>query len=72
MQLTPVVSAAGFSSAVDVDDMILAKQYFKSSGLVNRVLDNVVHRDIALAALGGLIEHLSRLMVSYCYGLRGI
>ncbi|KAI4380038.1 hypothetical protein MLD38_006269 [Melastoma candidum] len=63
VQLTPTVSAAGFSSAIDVNDLIRAKQYFKSSGRVNCVLDNVGFQDIALSALGGLIEHLSRLML---------
>lgn len=54
-----------FLEASEVRNLVQLKGYFKgSSTLWDHVLDNVMHHDIALSALGGLISHLSRLMVS--------
>ena len=54
------------SDAAEVRNLIQLKGYFKgSSNLWNNALDNVMHHDITLSALGGLISYLSRLMVSF-------
>ncbi|XP_042066393.1 DNA mismatch repair protein MSH7-like isoform X1 [Salvia splendens] len=51
--------------AFEVRSIIDANKYFAgSSDSWNQVLDGVVHCDLALCALGGLISHLSRLMLN--------
>lgn len=56
-----------FGDAFEIRSIIDANKYFiGSSDSWNRVLDGVVHCDLALCALGGLISHLSRLMVRTC------
>ncbi|PON73319.1 DNA mismatch repair [Parasponia andersonii] len=63
-QLTPMQPITDFADASEVRNLIQLKGYFKrSSNLWNHVLDNVMHHDITLSALGGLISHLSRLML---------
>lgn len=65
MQLTPVMPVAGFPNSSDVMNLIQSKDYFKRcSSLLNCALDGVVRHDVALCALGGLVNHMSRLMVS--------
>lgn len=50
----------------DVRNVIQLKRYFKGSGNKwDQALEGVMHHDLALCALGGLISHLSRLMVSF-------
>lgn len=50
----------------DVRNVIQLKGYFKGSGNKwDQALEGVMHHDLALCALGGLISHLSRLMVSF-------
>ncbi|KAG8367410.1 hypothetical protein BUALT_Bualt16G0069000 [Buddleja alternifolia] len=54
-----------FSEAVEVRNFIESNGYFSGScNLWHRILDEVVHRDLALCALGGLTSHLSRLMLN--------
>lgn len=54
-----------FVDASEVSNLIQLKGYFKgSSNSWNHGLDGVVHHEISLPALGTLIDHLSRLMVS--------
>lgn len=74
LQLSPVQSLQDFQNASEVRNLVRLKGYFKgSSNLWNHVLDSVIHHDIALCSLGGLIGHLSRLMVSLlvCLFLKG-
>ncbi|XP_030472662.2 DNA mismatch repair protein MSH7 [Syzygium oleosum] len=64
VQLTPVMPVAGFPNSSDVMNLIQSKDYFKRcSSLSNCALDGVVRHDVALCALGGLIDHMSRLML---------
>lgn len=66
VQLTPVLPATAFANASDVMELIKSKGYFKqSSTLWNLALDGVAHCELVLSALGGLIGHLSRLMVNF-------
>ena len=64
MQTTPVLSVNGFLDAGGVKNMIQSKKYLKGSkDLWDFLLDGVTHHEFTLCALGGLIDHLSRLMV---------
>ncbi|KAE7998764.1 hypothetical protein FH972_003275 [Carpinus fangiana] len=64
LQLNPVQSLTDFQNASEVGNLVRLKGYFKgSSNLWNHVLDSVIHHDVALCSLGGLIGHLSRLML---------
>ncbi|XP_030516396.2 DNA mismatch repair protein MSH7 isoform X2 [Rhodamnia argentea] len=64
VQLTPVMPVAGFPNSSDVMDSIQSKDYFKRCSILpNCALDGVVQHDVALCALGGLIDHMSRLML---------
>lgn len=64
VQLTPVAPTTDFVDASEVNNLIQSKGYFKgSSGPWNNALDCVMQHNISLSALGGLICHLSRLMV---------
>lgn len=64
MQLNPSVPASDFVDPSEVKNLIQLKGYFRgSSSAWNDVLENVLHHDVGLCALGGLISHLSRMMV---------
>lgn len=61
-QLTP---ANAFGEAMEVINSIESNRYFSgSSDSWHSVLDGVAHHDLALCALGGLINHLARLLVN--------
>lgn len=63
LQLSPVLPGTDFVDASEVKNLIQSKDYFKwSSNPWNHALDSIMHQDISLCALGGLIGHLSRLM----------
>lgn len=56
---------ADFSDASEVKNFVDLKGYFQGSlHKLNDALSGVVHHDLALHALGGLANHLSRMMVS--------
>ncbi|XP_058206767.1 DNA mismatch repair protein MSH7 [Rhododendron vialii] len=62
--LTPVQPAIDMGNGSDVRNVIQLKGYFKGSGNKwDQALEGVMHHDLALCALGGLISHLSRLML---------
>ncbi|KAJ7969630.1 DNA mismatch repair protein [Quillaja saponaria] len=64
LQLTPLQSLTDFADASEVQNLVQLKGYFKgSNNLFNHVVDNVIHHENILCALGGLISHLSRLML---------
>ncbi|KAK9269014.1 hypothetical protein L1049_000782 [Liquidambar formosana] len=64
LQLTPVLPVTDFVDASEVRNLIQQKGYFKGScNSWNNALDGVMHHDLALCALGGLVGHLSRLML---------
>ncbi|KAK3210754.1 hypothetical protein Dsin_015460 [Dipteronia sinensis] len=64
LQLTPAVPATDFVDSSEVKRLIQLKGYFNSSSSAwNNALDGVMLHDVALCALGGLISHLSRLML---------
>ncbi|KAI3670995.1 hypothetical protein L1987_87641 [Smallanthus sonchifolius] len=61
-QLTPAQPFSDFVDSSEVRNVFQLKEYFKgSSNVWDHALDEVVHQDIALCALGGLTSHLSRL-----------
>nr|KYP49318.1 DNA mismatch repair protein Msh6-2 [Cajanus cajan] len=63
MQFTPVQSTTDLLNS-EIRDLVYSKGYFKgSSHSLDHVLSNVIHREITLSALGGLIGHLDRLML---------
>ncbi|TKY44657.1 DNA mismatch repair protein MSH7 [Spatholobus suberectus] len=63
LQFTPVQSITDLLNS-EIRDLIHSKGYFKgSSHSLDHVLSNVIHREITLSALGGLIGHLDRLML---------
>ncbi|XWS26878.1 hypothetical protein CRYUN_Cryun26dG0067900 [Craigia yunnanensis] len=64
VQLSPALSVTDFLDASEVRNMIQSNGYFKGSpnSYIN-ALDGVMHHDVALCALGGLVSHLSRLML---------
>lgn len=63
LQLSPVLPGTDFVDASEVKNLIQSKDYFKwSTNPWNHALDSIMHQDISLCALGGLIGHLSRLM----------
>ncbi|RZC71699.1 hypothetical protein C5167_034884 [Papaver somniferum] len=62
LQLTPSPSDSDFIDASKVRQMIHFKGYFRASlNSWGSALDGVIHRDITISALGGLVCHLSRL-----------
>ncbi|KAJ9183975.1 hypothetical protein P3X46_007767 [Hevea brasiliensis] len=64
LQLTPVPPTSDFLDASEVRNLIQSKGYLRgSSNPWNNALDSVMNHDTALCALGGLIDHLSRLML---------
>lgn len=68
-QLTPAQPFTDFVDPSEVRNVFQSEGYFKgSSNVWDRALDEVVHQDIALCALGGLTSHLSRLKVRFCRG----
>ncbi|CAM8914652.1 unnamed protein product [Rhodiola kirilowii] len=65
LDMTPVLPCSDFSDASVVRNLIKSKGYFKGTcDSWDIVLDGVAHPDNALSALGGLIGHLSRLMLN--------
>ncbi|XP_075661192.1 DNA mismatch repair protein MSH7 [Castanea sativa] len=63
-QTSPVQPITDFLDASEVRNLIHLKGYFKgSSNMWENLLEGAMHHDIALCALGGLISHLSRLML---------
>ncbi|WVZ72571.1 hypothetical protein U9M48_021006 [Paspalum notatum var. saurae] len=63
MQLTPI-SGIDFSDASQIQMLIHCKGYFSSSAESwVSALDRAVNRDAVICALGGLIGHLTRLML---------
>ncbi|KAI5441851.1 hypothetical protein KIW84_011055, partial [Lathyrus oleraceus] len=63
LQLTPMRSITDLGNS-EISDLIHSKGYFKfSSNSLDHVLTKVIHREITLSALGGLICHLNRLML---------
>ncbi|KAL2605846.1 hypothetical protein AAZV13_09G150300 [Glycine max] len=64
LQFTPVQSMTDLVSN-EIRDLIHSKGYFKgSSHSLDHVLRSVIHREITLSALVGLIDHLDRLMLN--------
>ncbi|KAJ9688472.1 hypothetical protein PVL29_014237 [Vitis rotundifolia] len=62
LKLTPLPLCTDFVDASKVRNLIHLKGYFKGSGNSwDHALDGVMHHDLALCALGGLLGHLSRL-----------
>ena len=65
LKLTPLPLCTDFVDASKVRNLIHLKGYFKGSdNSWDHALDGVMHHDLALCALGGLLGHLSRLKVS--------
>nr|XP_009409339.2 PREDICTED: DNA mismatch repair protein MSH7 [Musa acuminata subsp. malaccensis] len=63
-QLTPTTPNADFLAASEIMKLINSRGYFKgSSSSWSSVFDYSVNHDLILCALGGLIDHLSRLML---------
>nr|XP_043629130.1 DNA mismatch repair protein MSH7 [Erigeron canadensis] len=61
-RMTPAQPATDFIDSSEARNFIQLKGYFKgSSNAWDCALDGVLHQDIALCALGGLTNHLSRL-----------
>ncbi|KAK4479162.1 hypothetical protein RD792_014673 [Penstemon davidsonii] len=61
-QLSP---SDAFGEALEVKNIIESNSYFsRSFNLWHHLIDGVLHHDPALRALGGLISHLSRLMLT--------
>ncbi|XP_051114394.1 DNA mismatch repair protein MSH7 [Andrographis paniculata] len=54
-----------FGEALEVESTIEKDKHFNgSSNKWNRIVDGIMHRNLALCALGGLISHLKRLMLN--------
>lgn len=65
-QLTPTTPSAEFLVASEIMKLINSRGYFKgSSSSWSSAFDYSVNHDLILCALGGLIDHLSRLMVGW-------
>ncbi|KAK1396879.1 DNA mismatch repair protein MSH7 [Heracleum sosnowskyi] len=63
-QITPVQTSTTFADQFEVRNLIQSKGYFK--GFCNNLdyaFDGIMHCDLSFRALGGLITHLSRLML---------
>ncbi|KAF8393339.1 hypothetical protein HHK36_021581 [Tetracentron sinense] len=64
LQLAPALSVTDFAEPSEVRKLIESREYFKeSSNAWDYALDGVMHHDLAVYALGGLVGHLSRLML---------
>ncbi|KAH6803228.1 MUTS-like protein 7 [Perilla frutescens var. frutescens] len=58
-------ASEAFGDALEVRGIIDSNRYFAGSSYSwNQILDGVVHCDLALCALGGLISYLSRMMLN--------
>ena len=67
MQLTPL-PGIDFSDVSQIRMLIHSKEYFTASAESwSSALDCVFNRDAVICALGGLIGHLTRLMVYLSY-----
>ncbi|XP_073141498.1 DNA mismatch repair protein MSH7 isoform X2 [Henckelia pumila] len=65
LSASQLTQADAFGEAVEVINSIESNRYFSgSSDSWHSVLDGVAHHDLALCALGGLINHLARLMLN--------
>ncbi|KAJ0959752.1 hypothetical protein J5N97_000574 [Dioscorea zingiberensis] len=63
-QLTPVALGTGFLDASEVRKLIHSKGYFKGSSKPwSLAFDFMADPDLVLSALGGLLGHLSRMML---------
>ncbi|KAH9604844.1 hypothetical protein KSS87_008848 [Heliosperma pusillum] len=63
VQLTSVLPVCSVSDAAEVQSMIKSKKYFKGgNNFLDSLLDDTKHAS-SLCALGGLITHLSRMML---------
>ncbi|RVW47557.1 DNA mismatch repair protein MSH7 [Vitis vinifera] len=68
LKLTPLPLCTDFVDASKVRNLIHLKGYFKGSdNSWDHALDGVMHHDLALCALGGLLGHLSRLKLDDTY-----
>ncbi|PIA65096.1 hypothetical protein AQUCO_00100524v1 [Aquilegia coerulea] len=62
--LTPALSVTDFLDFSGVKELIDSKRYFKGSFYtLDTVSAGVMHHELAVCALGGLVNHLSRLML---------
>ncbi|XP_020249887.1 DNA mismatch repair protein MSH7 isoform X2 [Asparagus officinalis] len=62
MQLTPVMPSANFLGPEEVRNLIHSKRFFTgSSSSWTSAFDCATYYDLTICALGGLLEHLSRL-----------
>ncbi|XP_020521545.1 DNA mismatch repair protein MSH7 [Amborella trichopoda] len=62
--LSPVVPGAEFAGASEVEKLIQSKHYFEGScNPWTSAFDGIKHPELAISALGGLVCHLSRLML---------
>ncbi|KAL2479725.1 DNA mismatch repair protein MSH7 [Abeliophyllum distichum] len=60
-QLSPAQPGHNFGEVLEVRNLIQSQGYFRGSCIAcDHVVDGVVRGDLALCALGGLINHLSR------------
>ncbi|KAK9706039.1 hypothetical protein RND81_07G100900 [Saponaria officinalis] len=62
VQLTSVLPVNDVANAADVQSTIESKKYFKCVNLLDSLPDDAKH-ECSLRALGGLITHLSRMML---------
>lgn len=66
LELTPAMAVTAFLDASEVKNLVQLNGYFNgSSSPWSKALENIMQCDIAFCALGGLISHLSRLMVCF-------
>ncbi|GAB2292219.1 DNA mismatch repair protein msh7 [Dionaea muscipula] len=64
MQMTTVPPGNGFLDSEEINRVIQSNGYFKGFASMEHLLINgVTHHEVTLCALGGLIDHLSRLML---------
>lgn len=64
LELTPAMAVTDFLDASEVKKLVQLNGYFNgSSSPWSKALENVMQHDIGFSALGGLISHLSRLML---------
>lgn len=66
LELTPAMAVTDFLDASEVKKLVQLNGYFNgSSSPWSKALENAMQHDSAFSALGGLISHLSRLMVCF-------
>ncbi|XP_031505729.1 DNA mismatch repair protein MSH7 [Nymphaea colorata] len=64
-QMSGVLPGTDFMDADVVHKLIQTEDYFSgSTNLWSSALDGIVHQEVALSALGALLKHLSRFMLS--------